>query len=716
MPDWIRRTALADILGTDFTALSDEALYRNLDRLHPQRARIEQALAARERTLFNLDDTIYLYDLTSTYFEGQCPRNPQAKRGYSRDHRPDCKQVVIGLVLDRDGFPKAHEVFDGNRQDRTTVDDMLTRLEAAHGAPGRGDGRRRPRAWPSRRTWPRSGRAAITTSWPARYPERGAHQDAFDDDAGWTEVLRVPSPRNPGQKKTRVVIKRQTVGDEVHILCRSDGAHGEGSGDPRHARAAAAGRSRASSRRGSRRAACATPARSRRRSAGSRSATRGWRATTPSPTTRRRRAVSWTEQAEKKTAASALDGTYLLKTDRQDLTDEEIWRLYILLTRVEAAFRAMKSPLMERPIFHHLEHRVQTHIFLCVLAYHLLVAIEKRCLDQGRHTSWATLREQLSTHQVVTVVLPAIDGRILKIRKASTPDDVHREIYRVLQIPHEVMKPVKTWTTQPIVTQRARNPLKSQHSAPQTVEVGLGPPRATRKDSEMIRAVDIKAELAGRPVLTRARQGHHRSRSQGGVRRTCPVSRRQHLRGELFGRESLGTASEGRRARAHPRRRRHAHHHDGHRASVLRDDGGNADRRAAGPLAPIPRPGWRHGADRNTPAHRPHGRRRPENSRVTSRPKPGPPADRRPPPRPPRDRVAIGAMRSSMSRSKKWRSGGSVENSAWKASRSTASTLTAVTLRTVAVRHMSPSSAISPKHSPGPSRRHRLLALRPGRA
>ncbi len=87
MPDWIRRTALADILGADFTALSDEALYRNLDRLHPQRAQIEQALAARERTLFNLDDTIYLYDLTSTYFEGQCRQNPQAKRGYSRDHR-----------------------------------------------------------------------------------------------------------------------------------------------------------------------------------------------------------------------------------------------------------------------------------------------------------------------------------------------------------------------------------------------------------------------------------------------------------------------------------------------------------------------------------------------------------------------------------------------------------------------------------------------------
>lgn len=149
--------------------------------------------------------------------------------------------------------------------------------------------------------------------------------------------------------------------------------------------------------------------------------------------------------AELKTRAEQLDGGYLLRTDRQDLSDEEIWRLYILLTRVEAAFRAMKSPLMERPIFHHLEHRVQTHIFLCVLAYHLLVAIEKRFLDRGVHTSWATLREQLSTHQVVTVVLPSTTGRILRIRRSSTPEPIHREIYQTLQIPAEVMKPVKTW-------------------------------------------------------------------------------------------------------------------------------------------------------------------------------------------------------------------------------------------------------------------------------
>jgi len=444
MPDWIRRTALADILGTDFRTLSDEALYRNLDRLHPQRAAIEQALAARERTLFNLEDTLYLYDLTSTYFEGRCPHNPQAQRGYSRDHRPDCKQVVVGLVLDREGFPKAHEVFDGNRQDRTTLDEMLEALEQRTGRRGEAtvviD---RGLAYADTLAQIRArGYHYIVAGRPA---ERHEHLEAFEDDTGWTEIFRTPSPRNPGQKKTRVVVKRVVSGDEVHVLCRSDGRLEKDRAirdkhDQRFVRdltklqtRVARGRLRASAK------IHETLGRLKERYP---RVARYYTLAYDAPT----RAVTWTTNAELQARAEHLDGAYLLRTDRQDLSEEEIWRLYILLTRVEAAFRAMKSPLMERPIFHHLKHRVQTHIFLCVLAYHLLVAIEKRFLDQGVHTSWATLREQLSTHQVITVVLPSTNGQTLRIRKGSTPDAIHREIYRTLHIPHEVMKPVKTWT------------------------------------------------------------------------------------------------------------------------------------------------------------------------------------------------------------------------------------------------------------------------------
>lgn len=123
---------------------------------------------------------------------------------------------------------------------------------------------------------------------------------------------------------------------------------------------------------------------------------------------------------------------------------------------MEDAFRDMKSPLLERPIFHQLKHRTQTHIFLCVLAYHLLVAIEQRFLEAGIHTSWGTLRQQLSTHQVVTVVLPMTDGRVLRIRKGTTAEPEHREIYATLGMPAEVIRPVKTWQQDSISDEKNR--------------------------------------------------------------------------------------------------------------------------------------------------------------------------------------------------------------------------------------------------------------------
>jgi transposase len=442
MPDWIRRTALGDILKEDFSKLEDESLYRNLDRLHPSRELIERELADQEKTLFNLDDTVYLYDLTSTYFEGQAALNKQAKRGYSRDKRPDCKQVVIGLVLDRDGFPKAHEVFDGNVQDRKTVDEMLDVLE--------------------KRTGKKAGGTVIVDRGMA-YDEnldqirnRGLHYlvaglqsernewlDELEKD-DWEQVIRKPSPRNPFQKKTRVEVKRRQKGDEVYILCRSEGRKDK----DRAIRETHEGKLLADVRKLQERVANGRLKKEEKihQAIG--------RIKERYPRVARyhrieydseRKILSPQEEVEKKAIAEKLDGTYVMKTDRKDLTADEIWRTYILLTRVEDAFRDVKSPLMERPIFHHLQNRTQTHIFLCVLAYHLLAAIEHRFLQQGVHTSWWTLRQELSTHQVVTVVLPTTDGRVLRIRKATVPEPSHREIYATLGIPMEIMSPEKTW-------------------------------------------------------------------------------------------------------------------------------------------------------------------------------------------------------------------------------------------------------------------------------
>jgi transposase len=442
MPDWIRRTALSDILNEDFSELEDESLYRNLDRLHPKRELIERELAEQEKTLFNLDDTVYLYDLTSTYFEGQALLNKQAKRGYSRDKRPDCKQVVVGLVLDRDGFPKAHEVFDGNVQDRKTVDQMLDILEKRSGRKAEGtvivD---RGMAFDENIQQIRNRNLHYLVA--GLQSERNEWLEELEKD-DWEEVIRTPSPRNPCQKKTKVEVKRREKGDAVYILCRSEGRKDK----DRAIRQAHEGKLLVDVRKLQARVAKGQLKKEEKihQAIG--------RIKERYPRVARYHRLEYDaagkqlalcEEVEKRAIAEKLDGTYVMKTDRKDMTADEVWRTYILLTRVEDAFRDIKSPLMERPIFHHLKNRTQTHIFLCVLAYHLLAVIEHRFLQAGIHTSWWTLRQELSTHQVVSAALPTIDGRVLRIRKATVPEATHREIYSTLDIPMEVIPPVKTW-------------------------------------------------------------------------------------------------------------------------------------------------------------------------------------------------------------------------------------------------------------------------------
>jgi len=442
MPDWIRRSALADILAVDFTHLRDKALYRHLDRLHPQRARIETALAERERTLFNCANTCLLYDLTSTYFEGQSALNPKAQRGYSRDHRPDCKQVVVGLVLNAEGFPLAHEIFAGNLQDRSSLKAMLDGLNTRVPLqPGQTVVVDRGMAYDENLAEIRSRELHYLVA--ARQPERNRWLAEFEGD-GFAEVIRQPSPRNPFQKKPKVEVKLERRGEETYVLCRGEGR---------------VEKDRAIRRKQEQRLLADLRKLAARVENGRLIKEQAigeaiGRLKERYPRVARYYRIGYAAEhksfhhevdAEKYARAEKLDGTYLLRTDRTDLGAEEAWRLYILLTRVEDAFRDMKSPLSERPIFHHLERRVETHIFLCVLAYHLLVAIENTLLDKGVHTSCHTVRNTLQTHQVCTVVLPTDGGAVLRIRKGSTPEPAHRALYELLGIPLEVMRPRPNW-------------------------------------------------------------------------------------------------------------------------------------------------------------------------------------------------------------------------------------------------------------------------------
>jgi len=442
MPDWVNSTALSDILSVDLESLNDDALYRNMDKLYPRRGIIERLLAERERTLFDLDDTIYLYDLTSTYFEGKCLSNEQAEYGYSRDKRFDAKQVVVGLVIDPEGFPKAHETFSGNRKDCTTVTEMLDTLE--------------------KRVPKREGATVVVDRGMAfqknideikekgyhyivatRQAERNEYLDEFEK-GGFSQVIRSVSPTNPCKKKSGVLVKKIEKGDELLALCISEGRSEKDKAIreshekklvtdlKKLAKRITKGRLKKEEK--------IYEAIGRIKERYPRVA-RYYEIKYSSLT----RELSYEEETEKKSIAETLDGSYMLRTDRCDMSDDEIWRTYSLLTRVENAFRNMKSPLCERPIFHQLKRRVQTHIFLCLLAYHLLVAIEKTLLDKNIHASWLKVKATLKTHQVATVILPTTSGEILKIRRGVNAELPHLEIYRNLDIPSEVMKPIKTW-------------------------------------------------------------------------------------------------------------------------------------------------------------------------------------------------------------------------------------------------------------------------------
>lgn len=444
MAKWFGQTAISDILGIDLTSIGKDPLYRNMDRLHPARDLIEKALASRERHLFNLQDAFYLYDLTSTYFEGQARGNPRARLGYSRDDRPDAKQLVVGLVLNEEGFPKAHEVFDGNRVDTTTVEDMLRTLEERVG--------KRPGTTVIvDRGMAAAGNLATIKAHQYHYvvmahqSEREAWLEEIAEETGWVEVQRPVSPTNPGQRKSRVEVKSRQRGDELVVLCQGEGRREKDRAIRERAekklvadleklrQRVASGRLRAEGK--------IYEAAGRLKGRYPRAARYYDITVDPAGPT-----VRWEVRADRKALAEKLDGAYVIRTDHRELAPDQVWRLYMLLERVEGAFRDLKQPLRLRPLHHQLPLRAETHIFLTVLAYHLLVCIEKQLVEAGIHTSWETLRRELATHQIQTTVLPTRDGWELRLRKDSRPEPGHRKIYAALGLPARIMRPVRSWS------------------------------------------------------------------------------------------------------------------------------------------------------------------------------------------------------------------------------------------------------------------------------
>jgi transposase len=412
--DWYRRTALCDLLQLGDEEVNKDRLYRGLDHLLAHKATLEAHLSKRCGELFAIQNEVLLYDVTSTYFEGLAEANPQAQRGYSRDHRPDCKQVCIALVVTFDGFPLGYEVFAGNTHDSRTLQTIVATMEARHGVVGRVWITDRGMASAENLAWLReTGRRYIIGA-PKSELKKFSAELARPD--GWRTV----------QEGVEVKLARDLETAETVILCRSaDRRSKERAMHDKFSQRIDTALQRLA-RRITRSKKPLDQAQVNRQigrilqqnqRAGARFAIALQPDGCPAGF---RLSVSYKDAFDDWAAIS--EGTYLLRSNITDWSDAQLWKAYIQLTQAEAAFRIQKDQLNVRPIWHQREDRVQAHILVCFLAFVLWKCLEMWQSRAGLGNSPRTILEELTRIQSHDVVLPTATLGQIRLRCVAQPD------------------------------------------------------------------------------------------------------------------------------------------------------------------------------------------------------------------------------------------------------------------------------------------------------
>lgn len=421
--DWSQRTALPELLGLSLTKTAKDRLYRTGDQLLGHRTKIEKQLRNQQQDLFNLKRSVILYDVTNTHFEGVCSKNPKARHGKNKQKRNDCRQVAVGMAFDEYGLPLAHEVFAGNVADTSTLIAVLDRLEIADedlkpvvildaGFASKGN-----IALLKERGY--SYLINITRGSRAKYAEAFAQED-FEALPGRTQERKVEVKRieDPEDETAQLVLCRsaQRRLKETAMLSRAE----ERFLDDLQAleKRIANGQLK-------------RPEVIERKIG---------RLQKKHPRVNRFYTITLSEgkliserNEAKLEEALSLCGDYVLKTDK-NLPADQLWQLYMTLLKAEAGFRMLKSSLGLRPNYHQLEGRVDAHIFISVLAYHLLTWVRHHLEASGDTRDWQTIRRLLSTHSLVSTLLPLKDGRVLQIRKPSVPDPEQALVFQRLGI------------------------------------------------------------------------------------------------------------------------------------------------------------------------------------------------------------------------------------------------------------------------------------------
>lgn len=406
-----RKSALSDLLGIPDEDIYDNRLYRALDKLLEHKDDIQKHLKERLGDLFHITYDILLYDVTSSYFEGQASRNPQAQQGYSRDSRPDCKQVCIGLVVTKEGIPLGYEVFEGNRHDSKTVETIIEKMESLYG--------KSDRIWIMDRGMANADNLELLQEEGRRYIIGTAknqlkkfEQHLLTQD--WKqvheglEVKLCPSPDG---------------NDEIFILCRSRARkEKEQAIHNRFVERLKKGLERVKK-------SCASGRVKNVRLVERRIGRLLERYNRASPLfdidvkeLNGKLDLTWTIHDTYSDWARLSEGYYLLRTNIKDWTPEDLWKAYIQLTEAEAAFRIQKQDLNLRPIWHQREDRVQAHILVCFLAYVLWKCLAQLCKQAGLGNEPRTILEEIKNLTLVDVVLLTRTGTEIRLRCVSKPE------------------------------------------------------------------------------------------------------------------------------------------------------------------------------------------------------------------------------------------------------------------------------------------------------
>jgi len=419
---WYPTTALDDLLQIPLGSVNDSRLYRCLDRLISHKTELERHLRARYGELFGAEFDVLLYDLTSSYVEGAAAKDPLLQRGYSRDHRPDCKQVVIALIVNGEGFPLSYETFDGNRADVTTVEAVMRMVERKYG--------RARRVWVFDRGVVSEENLAALRRRNGQYlvgtPRSKLKQfEAELLSGGWervredVEVKRVPMP---GGEETYVLCRTTARREKEKAIRSRFSTHLEKALEGLAQRVATGKlKDRGKIERRLGRIEARYP-----------SVTDLYQAQVVETPAGLR--VEWQMLADRRVWQERREGAYLLRTNLAAESAAELWTKYIQLTEVEAAFRVLKSELSIRPVFHQLEHRVKAHILVAFLGYALWVTLKHLLRRKQSPLTPARVLQLLASVQSADIILPTTDGREIRLRRVTTPSPEQNEVLRTLGI------------------------------------------------------------------------------------------------------------------------------------------------------------------------------------------------------------------------------------------------------------------------------------------